>query len=408
MRLLILTQYFPPEVGAPQNRLFELAVRLQKMGVEVTVLTAMPNYPKMVVFPEYAGKKYFYEEMQGIKVHRASIYVTRNRSILHRLLNYFSFVFTSMWIGFRKTEKFDFIFCESPPLFLGISAYLLAKFKRARMIMNISDLWPESAEKLGLVTNKFFLGVSTWLEEFLYRKSKLVCGQTMGIVKNIQTRFPNKLVYWLPNGVDLTYYNPDLYSNEWKARSGFDNDDQLFLYGGIIGYAQGLDVILQAADLVRDLTRVKIIMLGDGPEKERLVAEAQRMNLSNIVFLDPVPKTEMPYIVAASSAAIIPLRRLELFKGAIPSKIFESLAMKKAILLGVEGEAKELFIDEGKCGMAFTPESASELAECIRYMLEHPEKSKEWGENARKYADKKFNRNEIATQFFSLLKENMN
>ena len=167
MRLLILTQYFPPEVGAPQNRLFELAVRLQKMGVDVTILTAMPNYPKMIIHSDYVGKKYCYEEIDQLKVHRSSIFVSTDRSIIKRLLNYFSFVYSSYRIGKKKTGKFDYIFCESPPLFLGISAYLLAKSKNAKLIFNVSDLWPESAEKLGLVTNKLLLKISTWLEEFL-------------------------------------------------------------------------------------------------------------------------------------------------------------------------------------------------------------------------------------------------
>lgn len=403
MRLLILTQYFPPEVGAPQNRLFELAVRLQKMGVDLTILTAMPNYPKMVIHEGYQKKYYMYVEMSGLKVHRSSIYVSIDRSILKRLLNYFSFVYSSWRIGLSKTGEFDYIFCESPPLFLGISAYLLARRKKAKLIFNVSDLWPESAEKLGLVTNKMLLKVSTWLEEFLYRKSAIITGQTQGIVANIKTRFPHKVVYWLPNGVDLSYYDPSNYNNDWRKKSGFSDSDILLLYGGIIGHAQGLDIILNAANRLRDRTAIKFILLGDGPEKERLIKIANDLGLKNVFFLDPVSKTEMPHIVSAATAALIPLKRLELFKGAIPSKIFEALAMKKPLLLGVEGEAKDLFIDEGKCGLSFTPESDAELAECIIYMSEHPEQVKEWGENARRYVDLKFNRNQIANDFYLLL-----
>lgn len=405
MRLLILTQYFPPEVGAPQNRLFELAVRLQKMGVEVIVLTAMPNYPKMVIHKEYQGKKYFYEELQDLKVHRASIYVSTDRSILKRLLNYFSFVYTSYRIGVKNTGTFDYIFCESPPLFLGISAYFLAKRKKAKLIFNVSDLWPESAEKLGLVTNKALLRVSTWLEEFLYCKSAIITGQTQGIVANIKRRFPQKNVYWLPNGVDLKYYDPSQYNLNWKQNAGYKNDDLIFLYGGIIGHAQGLEVILNAANRLKNHTSIKFILLGDGPERSRLEKSAFELGLKNVSFIDPVSKLEMPHILAAVTAAIIPLKNIELFKGAIPSKIFESLAMEKPILLGVDGEARELFIDDGKCGLFFTPESDEELAKSIIYMAEHPEEVKEWGMNARIYVDEKFNRNQIASDFYRLLSE---
>ncbi len=408
MRLLILTQYFPPEVGAPQNRLFELAVRLQKMGVDVTILTAMPNYPKMIIHKEYEGKKYFYEEMELLKVHRASIYVSTDRSIIKRLLNYFSFVYSSYRIGLKKTGKFDYIFCESPPLFLGISAYLLAKSKKAKLIFNVSDLWPESAEKLGLVTNKLLLAVSTKLEEFLYRKSALITGQTKGIVANIKSRFPDKLVYWLPNGVDLSYYDPANYTSEWSSASGFKKEDKIFFYGGIIGHAQGLDIILNAAERLKEKENIKFLLLGDGPEKERLMKKAEELGLKNIFFRPPVSKNEMPHIVAAITASIIPLKKLDLFKGAIPSKIFESLAMKKPILLGVDGEAKELFIDEGKCGMFFTPESVDDLVAGILFMVDNPDEMKNWAENARSYVDRKFNRNLIADNFYQLLNDNQN
>lgn len=407
MRLLILTQYFPPEVGAPQNRLFELAVRLQKKGVDITVLTAMPNYPDMVIHRDYAGKKYFYEEMEQLKVHRSSIYVSKDRSIFKRLLNYFSFVYTSYRTGLKHTGKFDYIFCESPPLFLGISAFFLAKNKKAKLIFNVSDLWPESAEKLGLVTNKFLLGVSKWLEEFLYRKSALITGQTKGIVANIKSRFPAKIVYWLPNGVDLSYYDPSMFTDAWRSTAGFNKEDKIFFYGGIIGHAQGLDIILNAANRLRDRSEIKFLLLGDGPEKERLMKIAEKLDLKNVHFKAPVSKKEMPHIVAAISASIIPLKKLDLFKGAIPSKIFESLAMKKPILLGVDGEAKELFIDEGKCGMFFTPESEEELVKSIMYMVEHPSEMGKWSENARTYVDQKFNRNMIADKFYDLLKENI-
>lgn len=403
MRILILTQYFPPEVGAPQNRLFELAVRLYKLGVDVTVLTAMPNYPKMEIHPAYQGRKYVYEEMQGLKVHRASIYVSTDRSILKRLLNYFSFVWSSFFVGIRKTGHSDYILCESPPLFLGVTAYLLSRIKGAKLIFNVSDLWPESAEKLGIVTNKLLLKAATWLEEALYRKSHLITGQTQGIVSNIKGRFPSKQVYWLPNGVDLAYYDPALYPSDWRKKLGFVAEDIVLLYAGIIGHAQGLDIILRAAEILRARANIKFILLGDGPEKERLQKTASAMQLPNIVFLEPVTKTEMPRILAASTATIIPLKRLELFKGAIPSKIFESLAMKKPILLGVEGEAKELFIDEGRCGLFFTPESAEELVKSIEYMAANQDERLQWGENARKYVDQKFNRNQIAADFYRVL-----
>ncbi len=398
MKMLILTQYYPPETGAPQNRLHELALRLKAKGMEVEVLTAMPNYPVMEIFEAYRGKRFVQESIDGISVYRSRIFVRKSGSIFLRLLNYFSFVWTSFWIGWRKLPDYDFIMVESPPLFLGISAFLLAKLKGAKMIFNVSDLWPESAEKLGLVTNRFFLGAATFLEEFLYRKASLITGQTMGIVKNISGRFPKKRVYWLPNGVDLTYFNPEKIPSGWRSKMKLNPDETIFLYAGIIGHAQGLEVILRAADRVKD-TSACFVLVGDGPVKQDLLKLKEELGLINVHFFDPVTKNEIPGIVRDSDMALVPLRKLPLFEGAIPSKIFENLAMETPILLGVDGEAKDLFIRDGRAGIYFSPENAEELANRVRDIVEKKYDLKELGKNGREYVKANFNRDEIAEGF---------
>lgn len=403
MKILILTQYFPPEVGAPQNRLFELAIRLQQKGAEITVLTAMPNYPQMIIHREYRGMFYAFEEMNGLKIHRAWIYVTKSKSIFKRLLNYFSFVITSFIIGLFKTRKYDYILCESPPLFLGITAYALKVIKRSKLIFNVSDLWPESAEKLGLVTNKYFLKMAVVLEEFLYYHSAIITGQTQGIVSNISTRFPQKKIFWLPNGVNLSYYNSDEVKRDWRKDNHFNIDDFILLYAGIIGHAQGLEVIIKCAEIVKKQTNIKFVILGSGPEKEKLINLKSELDTQNVLFFDAVGKSAMPEVIEASDVAIIPLKRLDLFKGAIPSKIFENLAMKKPILLGVEGEAKTLFIDEGNCGLDFIPEDAEDLAKKIMVLFQNRSQLNTLGENGFKYVQKNFTRDKIATEFWKYL-----
>lgn len=400
MKLLIITQYFPPEIGAPQNRLYELAVRLQTKGVEITVLTAMPNYPQMVIHKEYEGKKYHYEEMNGMPVHRSSIYVTKSKSIVKRLRNYFSFVWSSYWVGRKKLDyQYDLVLCESPPLFLGMSARRLAKKKKAKLIFNVSDLWPESAEKMGIVTNKLFLKAATILEEQLYKKSALITGQTQGIVDNIERRFPNKEVFWLPNGVDLEYYNKSNFNGEqWRTDNGFIEDDVLFFYGGILGHAQGLEVIIKAAKTITN-SNAKFIFMGSGPEKDQLEKATAEHNLKSIYFFEPVTKAIMPTILKAIDVAVIPLRKLDLFKGAIPSKTFEALAMEVPIILGVDGEARNLFIKEGNCGLYFEPENENELSSCIHQLITNSDLRKELGANGRKFAQLKFNRDSIAADF---------
>src|SRR4029450_11319706 len=183
------------------------------------------------------------------------------------------------------------------------------------------------------------------------------------------TRFPSKKIYWMPNGADVSFYNPQQYDSYWRQSHGFAANDILFLYAGLMGYAQGLEVIIKAAAKLTMHAEVKFILLGSGPVRDHLVKLTNELKVQNVYFFDLVPKSEMPFVLKSVNAGIIPLRRLELFLGAIPSKIFELLAMKKPILLGVDGEAKELFIDKGKCGMFFRPEDSDHLAEQVKAMI---------------------------------------
>ncbi|MGP8217140.1 MAG: glycosyltransferase family 4 protein [Bacteroidia bacterium] len=402
MRLIILTQYFPPEVGAPQNRLYETAVRLKQKGINIEVLTAMPNYPEMEIHAGYKGKWYMKEDMDGVTVHRSWIWVSKKRNIFSRLMNYFSFVFSSLWIGCFKLGKADFLLCESPPLFLGLSALALRKAKHAKLIFNVSDLWPETAEKLGLIKNRLLLSVTKKLEEHIYSKSTLITGQTQGIVKNIQERFPAKILYWLPNGVDMNFYKEDKASAGWRKKNGFLENDFLILYAGIIGHAQGLEIVLKAAQKTNGYP-VKWILLGSGPEKEKLLAVKAEMKSANVFFFDTLPKSAMPEVWKSVDVSLVPLRRLDIFKGAIPSKLFESLAMKKPLLLGVEGEAKELFIDEGKAGLAFIPDDGCDLANKAMFLYNNRKDAITMGTNGHNYVNAKFNRDIIADNFHKIL-----
>lgn len=399
--LLILTQYFPPEVGAPQNRLYELALRLQQQGLKITVLTAMPNYPQYEIYEAYRGKRYLKEDIGGIEVHRSSIFVSKNKAIINRLRNYFSFVFSSAWIGYRKLGNFDVLLCESPPLFLGYSALFLAKRKKAKLIFNVSDLWPESAEKLGVVTNSFLLRLAYNLEAKLYKRSALVTGQTQGICKNINERFPEVKTHWLPNGADLSYYNPErIETSDWRSKNGFGEQDILFLYAGIIGIAQGLEVILKAAKQLKQHPHYKFILLGSGPEKEKLQNLKSEWQLDAVIFIEAVTKAEMPSILKSINVCVVPLRKLDLFLGAIPSKLFEAFSMEVPVILGVDGEARELFVEQGKCARYFEPENENALAACMEECGNNEALRKQLGKNGRAFVQDYFNRDTIAKKMY--------
>jgi glycosyltransferase involved in cell wall biosynthesis len=407
MRILFLTQYYPPEIGAPQNRLHELAVRLKAKCIDIEVLTALPNYPKMEVQESYKNGNNREEVIDSIPVHRSWIYVSKSKGIISRLLNYFSFVWSSYWRG-RKLGTFDFLLVESPPLFLGYSAMRLSKKLKAKLIFNVSDLWPESAEKLGIVTNQRLLKLAYNLEVKCYTESTLITGQTQGIVSDIKNRFPSKNVYWLPNGVDVNFYNPDrIEDTDFRQRNKFKSSDLLLFYGGILGHAQGLEIILKAAKLLENYPAIQFILQGSGPEKEMLLELKVELKLTNVHFYDPVSKSEMPAVVKAIDVALVPLKNLPLFQGAIPSKVFEALAMKKPLLLGVDGEARQHFVENAKAGLFFMPENEEDLAKQILNLFNNPDKLHEMGINARSYVSNHFNRDKIASEFLEVLNENL-
>ena len=401
MKLLFLTQYYPPETGAPQNRLHSLALNLIEVGFEVEVLTAMPNYPKMELFPEYRGIKEMEETIDGVRVVRSYIYVTKDKGVAKRLMNYFSFVWTSMR-SHKRLREADFVLCESPPLFLGISALYLSRKLKAKMIFNVSDLWPESAEELDIVSNKFFLGLAYKLEAFLYKKSFLVTGQTQGIVADINKRFPKVPTMWLPNGIDKDVYTFSELETDWLQEYNIQ-DKRLYMYAGIIGHAQGLDLIIKAKQwLIQNEPEIaaglEFVMIGDGPEKDRLEMLDKDLG-TNIVFIPNTPKQKVMRMIKNASGFIVPLKKLNLFLGAIPSKIFDPLALGIPVLLGVDGEARNIFIEQGKGGLFYEPENHEALAKAIVQLEKDKDLALKLGQQGKQFVEQNFDRKNIAISF---------
>lgn len=363
----------------------------------------MPNYPAYEIFEGYRGKKYMKEVLEGITVHRCYIYVSKSKALVARLLNYFSFVFSSWYFGLTKTGRFDLILCESPPLFLGFTAVMLKRRKKAKLDFNVSDLWPESAVKLGLVTNKLLIGISTRLEEWLYRNADFISGQTQGICHDIQKRFPEKPVFWLRNGVDVAELGLQAIDKSWRENAGYLPNQMVVYFGGLVGYAQGLEVMLHAAKRLEGNPEIQFAIIGEGPEKAKLIALKEQLGLQNLRFFNGVPKGEIANIIASTDVSIIPLRKLDIFLGAIPSKIFEILFLEKPILLGVDGEARTLFIEEAKAGLFFEPEDVEALANNINYLKNNPTVLAEMGNVGKKYVISNFDREKIAREFWNFI-----
>ena len=407
MRILILTQYYPPEMGAPQNRLSDLAQRLMKAGHKLTILTALPNYPQGEIFKEYRGRVVVEERHENITIIRTWIYATKKKSFVRRLLNYFSFVFSSFSVGVWKSGLQDVVIVESPPLFLGISGFLLSFWKNARLVFNVSDLWPDSAIAMGIVSNRFFIRLSRWLEEFLYKRSVLITGQTQGIVNNIRSRFGDKQVALITNGVDINSFllgsKPDQKA-EIRREFGF-GDKFVIGYAGLHGLAQGLETVVSAARLLAEQKRLLFVFFGDGPEKEKLMRLREQLDLDNVRFYPPQPRTRMPAIVGSFHVALIPLKRLDLFKGALPSKMFEAMAAAVPVVVAIDGEAREL-VEKAQAGISIQAENPEAMADAILQLYANEARLKTLGLNGQQYVIEHYDRQKIAQDFERLLIQN--
>ena len=398
----ILTQYYPPEMGAPQARLSDLARRLCEHGHEVTVLTAMPNYPSGRIFPGY--RALFRREVRdGVHVLRAGILPTKSIGLVARLVSYFSFVVSSLVVGALALPRLDFLLTESPPLFLGISGFLLARWKRARWIFNVSDLWPESAVALGIVSEGPGLALARRLEAFCYRRAWLVSGQSREILDDILRRFPGVPVYHLSNGVDAEVFHPERGSAEARRRLVGDSEGGHYVavYAGLHGVAQGLDQILEAlAGLDGDGPLA--VFIGDGPERERLVERAGQLRLRRVRFLDPVPREEVAQLLASADVAMVPLKvRLP---GAVPSKVYEAMASGVPVLLVADGEAADIVRDAG-AGIVVEPGDVAGIRRALASLGKDSNGRRTMGRAGRDSARARFDRSAIAEGFLRHLEE---
>jgi glycosyltransferase involved in cell wall biosynthesis len=384
----------------------DMARRLTEAGHDVTVLTALPNYPAGAVFAEYRGRWLLEERLQGVKVVRTWIYATQKKAFVHRLLNYFSFVVSSSLFGPWKTGAADVIVVESPPLFLGLAAFLLSMVKRAKLVFNVSDLWPESAVAMGVVRSKSLIRLSTRLEEFLYRQSDLITGQTQGIVDNIRARFPQKKITLITNGVDVNkFLAPADSEHRNQLRSELAWQEKFVVgYAGLHGLAQGLETVLQAAQRLSAPETFLFAFFGDGPEKGKLQQRAVELNLNNVRFYPSQPSSRVPAILSAFDAAVIPLRKLEIFKGALPSKMFEAMAAALPLVVCIDGEAKRL-VENAGAGICIEPEDATALSDAIRSLAADRDRLRALGDNGRRYVMEHYDRQKIAERFERLLYE---
>lgn len=397
-RILLLTQYFPPEIGAAQTRLFELGQELSGLGWEVEVLTALPNYPTGRIFEGYDARNPVKEVMGQLSVVRVPLRPAQS-GFVNRLMCYFSFVRSVVHWGPPLCAKPDVLFVESPPLFLGHAGIRLARQWAVPMVFNVSDLWPESAKYMGVVNNRLILAGAEALELSYYRRAALVTGTSNEIVESVRCRCPSTDAEVITNGVDVDRFGPQFADDEARSLLGA-KDHVTFTYAGVMGMAQGLDVVLEVAAAVRDLDHVQFVLVGEGAERESLQRRIEVENLLNVRLLRALPKERIPALLAVSQVGFHVLKFS--IPGSVPSKIYEAMASGLPILFAGGGEGARRVLD-ARAGLVVPYEDVRGLEQAVRKLASTPELRHELGRAGRCAAERLYNRKEIARRLHQLL-----
>lgn len=366
MRILFLTDNFPPEVNAPATRTFEHCQEWVKAGAEVTIITGEPNFPQGKVYAGYKNHFYKKETIDGIKVIRVWTYIVPNKGILKRTLDFISFSITSFFAGLF--QKADIIIATSPQFFTALSARTLHFWKHTPWIMEVRDLWPESIKTVGAIKQGKIIRYWEWQEERCYNSAKKIVVVTDTFKKKLIERgFPENKIEVIKNGVNIELFKPIRKDQELLDKLGL-RDKKIIGYIGTHGMAHKLDFILRCAKDMESQNDFHFLFLGDGGKKEDLLKLKEKLKCTNVTMLPLVSKKEVKRYISILDICLINLRKDPLFTTVIPSKIFENAAMAIPILMGVEGEAQEIVESYG-AGLCFEPENEDDFKKKLSQLI---------------------------------------
>lgn len=390
MRLRILTHYFPPEVGAPQMRLSALADGLARAGHEVTVHTGFPNYPDGVIKPPYRNRPLRIEQVDGVRVMRSWVYPAPNRGFGRRLANHASLA-TAALAAAPLGGRADVLLVETPPLLLAGAAIAYARVKRARLVLNVADLWPDSAVEMGTLSSPRAIAAAQRLERAAYREAAAIACPTEGIFAALRARpeSTEKAALMRP-AVDLARFAPGAAADGGPLR---------VLYAGTVGLAHGVGTLLDAAEAVAsdgvtarsNGTPLDVTIAGDGAEAPALRARLANGGPAGVRMLGAVPAERIPSLYAESEAAVVMLRDLPIFEGALPTKMLEAMAAGRPVVLAARGEAARL-VEREECGVVVAPEDPRALAAALSALAADPGRRAAMGAAGRRAAERDFGR----------------
>jgi glycosyltransferase involved in cell wall biosynthesis len=391
MKILFISDNFPPEVNAPASRTYDHCRRWVEKGAEVTVITCAPNFPQGKVYEGYKNRLHQSEMVDGIRVIRVWSYMSSNEGFLKRILDYISFSFMAFWVCLFRSC--DVIVATSPQFFTTFPAYTLSKLKQRPWVFELRDLWPDTVKAVGAMKDGLFIRVFERIEIFLYHDADLIIPVTDRFKENLISRgIDADKIRVVTNGVLRDKFVPVGKDQQLVKQLGLE-DKFVFGYIGTHGMTHGLDFIVESMAEVESES-IHFLFVGAGACKQMIVDLAKNLELKNVTFLDPVSKDEVVRYVSVIDAALIPLKDSPVFRTVLPSKIFESAAMKKPILLGVDGQARQL-IEKYQSGLFFQPENKKAFLDGVERMVTDDKLYAQLQEGGRKLAVD-FDRNTLA------------
>lgn len=403
MHILFLCHYFPPEVNAPASRTYENAKRWVAAGHRVTVLTCVPNHPNGMVYPGYKNRTAQWDEKDGIRVLRIKTYIGPNKGFFRRTANYISYMVSAACLC-RRVRDVDVVVSTSPQFFCGLAGFFVSRRHNCPWVLEIRDLWPESIKAVGAVRQDWIIRFFEGVETFMYRTADHIVSLTRAFRTHITARgVPLAAVSMVTNGADLNRFTPISRDKSGPAAPGL-KDKFVVSFIGTHGMAHGLDTVLDAARELKSHSDILFLLVGDGAERERLEQKRMEMGLDNVLMLPQQEKRKVPLFIAASDACMVLLRKSELFKTVIPSKIFEAMAMERPVILGVEGESRQI-IETAGCGICIEPENARELSRAVLDLLSDPAMGRLLGRRGRQCVKILYNRDALASTYLGILKK---
>ncbi|MBO4248906.1 glycosyltransferase family 4 protein [Halomicrobium sp. IBSBa] len=399
--IFYLTQYFPPETGAAATRVQELTERWGDAGHDVTVVTSAPDYPEGELFDGYNNDWLAVEQRNGVRVVMTKTLPTSNTRTVRRMLKFVWFMFAATAACLWLDEDPDMVIATSPQPLLGVSAIITGWLRSSSTVFEIRDLWPESIEEVGDFDNRLAVWLLDRLVSWIYAHVDRIVIVSQAFERPLLNAGVGREDLWYhPNGVDLEFFDDHGDGSEIDETVQAVFDDRFVVsYVGTVGRSHGLEVVLDAADRLRDLP-IDFVVVGYGSELERLEQAAASRGLDSVTFVGRRPKHEVPTLLHLSDVSLVHLRDEELFRTVIPSKMFESMAARLPIVLGVEGEAARI-LDQANAGVQVKPENPVALADAVRQLYEQADLRERFGSNGRQFVGREFAWDTIAADYLT-------